>query len=43
MDIPNVDMYISETGIVVGERTWQKLAKEKTIANLLNKTILEIV
>ena len=43
MDAPNVDMYISETGIVVGEKTWQKLAKEKTIANLLNKTILEIV
>ena len=43
MDAPNVDMYISEIGIVVGEKTWQKLAKEKTIANLLNKTILEIV
>ena len=43
MDAPNVDMYISETGIVVGEKTWQKLAKEKTIANLLNKMILEIV
>ena len=43
MDAPNVDMYISETGIVVGEKTWQKLAKEKTIANLLDKMILEIV
>ena len=43
MDTPNIDMYISETGIVVGEKTWQKLAKEKTIANLLNKMILEIV
>lgn len=43
MDTPNVDMYISETGIVVGEKTWQKLAEEKTIANMLDKTILEIV
>ena len=42
MDTPNIDMYISETGIVVGEKTWQKLAEEKTITNLLNKMILEI-
>ena len=43
MNVPNIDMYISEIGVVAGEKTWQKLAKEKTIANLLNKTILEIV
>ena len=43
MNVPNIDMYISEIGIVAGEKTWQKLAKEKTIANLLNKMILEIV
>ena len=43
MNVPNVDMYISEIGVVAGEKTWQKLAEEKTIANLLNKTILEIV
>ena len=42
MDTPNVDMYISEIGIVVGEKTWQKLAEEKTITNLLDKMILEI-
>ncbi len=42
MDTPNIDMYISETGIVVGEKTWQKLAEEKTITNLLDKMILEI-
>ena len=42
MDTPNIDMYISETAIVVGEKTWQKLAEEKTITNLLNKMILEI-
>ena len=42
MDTPNVDMYISETGIVVGEKTWQKLSEEKTITNLLDKMILEI-
>lgn len=43
MNVSNIDMYISEIGIVAGEKTWQKLAEEKTIANLLNKTILEIV
>lgn len=43
MNVPNIDMYISEIGIVAGEKTWQKLAKEKTIANLLDKMILEIV
>ena len=43
MNVPNIDMYISEIGIVAGEKTWQKLAKEKTIANLINKIILEIV
>ena len=43
MNVPNIDMYISEIGIVAGEKTWQKLAKEKTITNLLDKMILEIV
>ena len=43
MNVPNIDMYISEIGVVAGEKTWQKLAKEKTIANLLDKMILEIV
>ena len=42
MNVPNIDMYISEIGIVAGEKTWQKLAEEKTITNLLNKMILEI-
>ena len=42
MNVPNIDMYISEIGVVAGEKTWQKLAKEKTIANLLDKMILEI-
>lgn len=42
MNVPNVDMYISEIGVVAGEKTWQKLAEEKTITNLLNKMILEI-
>ena len=42
MNVPNIDMYISEIGIVAGEKTWQKLAEEKTIANLLDKMILEI-
>ena len=42
MNVPNIDMYISEIGIVAGEKTWQKLAEEKTITNLLDKMILEI-
>jgi len=42
MNVPNIDMYISEIGVVAGEKTWQKLAEEKTITNLLNKMILEI-
>ena len=43
MNVPNIDMYISEIGVVTGEKTWQKLAEEKTITNLLDKMILEIV
>ncbi len=42
MNVPNIDMYISEIGVVTGEKTWQKLAEEKTITNLLDKMILEI-
>ena len=42
MNVPNIDMYISEIGVVAGEKTWQKLAEEKTITNLLDKMILEI-
>ena len=42
MNVPNIYMYISEIGIVAGEKTWQKLAEEKTITNLLDKMILEI-
>lgn len=42
MNVPNIDMYISEIGIVAGEKTWQKLAEEKTITDLLDKMILEI-
>ena len=42
MNFPNIDMYISEIGVVTGEKTWQKLAEEKTITNLLDKMILEI-
>ena len=42
MNVPNIDMYISEIGVVAGEKTWQKLAEEKTITNLLNKMTLEI-
>ena len=42
MNVPNIDMYISEIGIVAGEKTWHKLAEEKTITNLLDKMILEI-
>lgn len=36
MDTPNIDMYISELGTIIGEKTWKKLANASIIDNLLD-------
>ncbi len=42
MDVPNIDMYVSELGIIIGEKTWKELADATIIAKLLSNIELKM-